>query len=141
LPLSARDDGMHVAQLRDERLWRCDRFMLAVQTDVPERQVAVQLPQFAKIAAWSEIQSIVRAATPGAPLEVNHRPPPEIPVQAGHVYFDIAANNAYWRRITQERELAVYLPPFFDPSRTNLVLMGLPAPNAEAGIADAKEPT
>jgi type VI secretion system protein ImpJ len=141
LPLHARDDGMHVAQLRDERLWLCDRFMLAVQTDVPERQVAVQLPQFAKLAAGSEIQSIVRAATPGAPLEVNHRPPPEIPVQAGHVYFDIATSSPYWRRIAQERELAVYLPPFFDPSRTSLVLMGLPARDAGAGVAHAKGPT
>ena len=126
VPLEAHDDGTHVLHLSDERLKRCDRFLLAVQTDVPERQVAVQLPQFAKLAASSEIQSIVRAATPGAPLEVNYRPPPEIPVQAGHVYFDIAVANSYWRKIDEERELVVYLPPFFDPSRTRLTLIGLP---------------
>jgi type VI secretion system protein ImpJ len=126
VPLQARDDGMHVAQLQDPRLAQCKQFVLAVKTDLPERQVATQLPQFAKLAATSEIQSIVRSATPGVPLEVNHRPPPQIPVQAGHVYFDVQHGSPYWKRITQERELVVYLPPFFEPTRTQLVLMGLP---------------
>ena len=124
--LAAREDGMHVAQLSDARLSHCHRFVLAVRTDLPERQVGTQLPQFAKLAAFSEIQSIVRSATPGVPLAVNHRPPPEIPVQAGHVYFDVEAASPFWRRITQERQLAVYLPPFFEPNRTQLVLMGIP---------------
>jgi type VI secretion system protein ImpJ len=138
VPLTTREDGMYVAQLSDERLRSCDRFVLAVQTDVPERQVATQLPQFAKLAAWSEIQSIVRAATPGAPLEVNYRPPPEIPIKAGHVYFDISLQNPYWRKIVHERELALYLPPFFEPSRTNLILMAVPArtPDAPNGAAN-----
>jgi type VI secretion system protein ImpJ len=113
--------------MSDERLQRCDRFMLAVQTDVPERQVAVQLPTLAKLAAYADLQSIVRAATPGAPVEVNHRPPSEVPIRAGQVYFDIATQNAYWRKVMQERELAVYLPPFFEPSRTQLTLLALPA--------------
>ena len=126
VPLRACDDGMHTAKLSDARLAHCGRFVLAVKTDLPERQVAAQLPQFAKLAALSEIQSIVRSATPGVPLEVNHRPPPEIPVQAGHVYFDVAVGNPYWRRLAHERELALYLPPFFEPNRTQLVLMGLP---------------
>jgi type VI secretion system protein ImpJ len=123
--LTPREDGMYVAQLSDERLRRCKRFLLTVQTDLPERQVAVQLPQFAKLAAWSEIQSIVRAATPGAPLEVNHRPPSEVPLRAGHVYFDIAVQNPYWRKVVQERELAVYLPPFFEPTSTQLALIAV----------------
>jgi type VI secretion system protein ImpJ len=102
--------------------------------------VATQLPQFAKLAAWSEIQSIVRAATPGAPLEVNYRPPPEIPIKAGHVYFDISLQNPYWRKIVHERELALYLPPFFEPSRTNLVLMAVPARTPDAANGGANTP-
>jgi type VI secretion system protein ImpJ len=127
LPLRMREDGVYYLAMSDERLQRCDRFMLAVQTDVPERQVAVQLPTLAKLAAYADLQSIVRAATPGAPVEVNHRPPSEVPIRAGQVYFDIATQNAYWRKVMQERELAVYLPPFFEPSRTQLTLLALPA--------------
>lgn len=127
VPLRLRDDGSYFCALDDERLRACERFLLAVQTDLPERQVAVQLPSFAKLAAASEIQSIVRAATPGAPVEVNHRPPGAVPVRAGHVYFDIATQNPYWHKVEVERELAVYLPPFFEPSRTQLSLLAIPS--------------
>jgi len=130
IPLTMRDDGMYCAGLNDDRLRHCERFLLAVQTDVPERQVASQLPTFAKLAAQSDIHSIMRAATPGAPVEVNHRPPGEVPVRAGQVYFDIATDNHYWRKVTQERELAVYLPPFFEPSRTQLTLLAIPSAHA-----------
>lgn len=132
LPLRCGDDGIYATALGDERLRSCERFLLAVQTDLPERQVATQLPTFAKIAAASEIQALVRAATPGATVEVNHRPPGEVPVRAGQVYFDIATQNAYWKRAEQERELAVYLPPFFEPTRTQLLLLAIPGRNPDA---------
>jgi type VI secretion system protein ImpJ len=135
LPLSMREDGIYFAALSDDRLRQCDRFLLAVRTDVPERQVGAQLPTFAKLAASSEIQSIMRAATPGAPVEVNHRPPSEVPIRSGDVYFDIATQNPYWRKVVQERELAVYLPPFFEPSRTQLQLLALPARNPASHAA------
>ena len=73
----------------------------------------------------------MRAATPGAPVEVNHRPPGEIPMRAGHVYFDIQTGNNYWRKIMTEREMAVYLPPFFEPSRTQLTLLAIPTAGAQ----------
>jgi type VI secretion system protein ImpJ len=137
VPLVMRDDGTYCAALTDDRLRHCDRFLLSVQTDVPERQVASQLPTFAKLAAQSDIQAIMRAATPGAPVEVNHRPPGEVPMRAGHVYFDISTDNQYWRKIAQERELAVYLPPFFEPTRTQLTLLAIPSASKPAPAAAA----
>jgi type VI secretion system protein ImpJ len=94
---------------------------------MPERQVAVQLPTFAKIAAVDDIQSILRAATPGAPVEVEHRPPPEVPLRPGQVHFEIDTHNAYFHKAREERALAVYLPPFYAPSRTELTLFGIGA--------------
>jgi type VI secretion system protein ImpJ len=140
IPLATRGEGMYAAALHDERLRSCERFLLAVQTDLPERQVAAQLPQFAKLAAQSDIQSIISAATPGAAVEVNHRPPPEVPVKAGQVYFDISIGNAYWRKIMLERELAVYLPPFFEPSRTQLFLLAVPKSGASLPPSAAGRP-
>ena len=64
-------------------------------------------------------------------------PPPEVPVKAGHVYFDVSINNPYWKKIRAERELALYLPPFFEPTRTKLVLMAIPGTrtaDAQAGL-------
>jgi type VI secretion system protein ImpJ len=126
IPLQAQNDGMHVAKLEDERLATCDRFLISVKTDLPEKQVAAQLPQFAKVASWTDIQEILAAATPGAAVEVTYRPPPEIPIKAGLVYFTITVDNAYWRKILSERKIAVYLPPFFEPTRTSVELMAVP---------------
>jgi type VI secretion system protein ImpJ len=140
IPLATRGEGMYAAALNDERLRSCERFLLAVQTDLPERQVAAQLPQFAKLAAQSDIQSIISAATPGAAVEVNHRPPAEVPIKAGQVYFDISIGNAYWRKIIIERELAVYLPPFFEPSRTQLFLLAVPKTGASLPPSAAGRP-
>lgn len=126
IPLKASDNGMHTGALEDERISQCDRFFIAVKTDMPEQQVAARLPQLSKIASQRDIQNILTAATPGAPVEVTYRPPPEIPAKAGHVYFAIATDNAYWRNIKSERRVAVYLPPFFEPSQTQVELMGVP---------------
>jgi predicted component of type VI protein secretion system len=58
-------------------------------------------------------------------------------MRAGHVYFDISTDNQYWRKIAQERELAVYLPPFFEPTRTQLTLLAIPSASKPAPAAAA----
>ena len=116
---------MYVAAPKEERFWSCQRFLLAVKTDLPEQPTATQLPRLSKLASDSEINGILSAATPGAPLEVTYRPPPEIPVKAGHVYFTVATDNTYWRSISGEKSIALYLPALFNRSTTSVQLMGV----------------
>jgi type VI secretion system protein ImpJ len=125
VPLQSRADGMYVAAPREERFWSCERFLIAIKTDLPEQPTATQLPRLSKVASQSEINGILSAATPGAPVEVTYRPPPEIPVKAGLVYFTIATDNAYWRSIQTEKSIALYLPALFNPSTTSVQLMGV----------------
>jgi type VI secretion system protein ImpJ len=126
IPLDGQDDGMHLSKLEDDRLIQCDRFLLSVKTDLPEKQVASQLPHLAKVASWEDIHSILSAATPGSPVEVSYRPPPEIPIKSGLVYFTVSIDNSFWRKIILERCIAVYLPPFFDPACTKVELLAIP---------------
>ncbi len=133
VPLEGRPNGMYVATLQEERVWACDRFLLAIKTDLPEQPTATQVPRLCKIASLAEIQGILSAATPGAPVEVTYRPPPEIPVKAGLVYFAVATENAYFRNIKLEKNIAVYLPPLFDPAKTTIALMGVPARSRREG--------
>lgn len=125
--LEGRRDGMYVSELKDPRIWTCDRFLLAVKTDLPEQPTAAQVPRLSKLASFAEIHGILSAATPGAPVEVTYRPPPEIPVKSGSVYFTIATDNPYWRNVVAEKNIAVYLPPLFDPAKTVIHLLGVPA--------------
>ncbi len=125
LQLDGRDDGLHSARLGDEGLAGCGTVLLAARVDMPEQQVSDHLPRLAKIASWGAIGDLVAAATPGVPVKVTTRPPAEIPIRAGVVYFTLATRDAYWRGVLDERTVAVYLPPPFEPGKTKLELLGV----------------
>ena len=140
--LEARDDGMHFGQF-DERVTRCDRFLLAVRTPVPAKDAATLVPSIAKVASWQHVTQVVSSAMPGAKLEVAHRPPPEVPVKAGEVYFTIEPRGRDWSEIASERAIAVFLPRPFEAQHTRVSLLalpprsGAPVPHASASAARA----
>ena len=126
MPLDGREDGMYLGQLTDDRIIGCSKYLIGIRAPVPEQEVATTLPRLSKMASWGDINSILSAATPGAAVEVTYRPPPEIPVKAGVVYFVVSTDNNYWRNIINDRQVAVYLPRPFDPQQTKVELMGIP---------------
>lgn len=126
IPLEAREDGLHFGQFDDERVLKATQFFLAVKSTVAEAQVADQVPKLSKVASWQDIAQIVQAAAPGVPLSVTHRPPPEIPVRAGIVYFAIGTGDRVWTKLLAERKVAVYLPPPFLPAETQLQMLVIP---------------
>jgi type VI secretion system protein ImpJ len=126
VPLEMRPGGLYVGKLEDERIARCGQFVFGVKSELPEKQVAEQVPRLAKIASITEIQRIVQAAAPGVPLQPTFRPPPEISARPGVVYFTLAAQDPYWKNALRDRAVAIYLPQPFDPSRTKVELLGIP---------------
>lgn len=126
IPLEARQDGMWIGQLKDERLPKATGFVLAVEGQSSVEETSNRLPKLSKIASWKQINQIVRSATPGVPLSVTHRPPPEIPVRPKNVYFMLAHEDQYFRSVLGERTIAIYLPPPFDPSKAKITLMAIP---------------
>ncbi len=124
--LDGREDGMHLGQLTDDRMIGCSKYFIGVRSGLNEQQSATTLPRLSKMSSWSDINSILSAATPGAPVEVTYRPPPEIPIKAGVVYFAISTDNNYWRNVVTDRQIALYLPRPFEPGQTKIELLGIP---------------
>jgi len=124
--LDGREDGMYLGQLTDDRLMGCSKYLIGIRSSIAEQEVANTLPRLSKIASWGDINSILSAATPGASVEVTFRPPPEIPIKAGVVYFVISTDNNYWRNVVTDRQIAMYLPRPFDPGQTKVELLGIP---------------
>lgn len=118
--------GVHVGRLDDDRMLRAPTYLLAVRSEVPEDQLAQRLPGLCKIASQAQLPFILRAASPGVPIQITHRPPSEVPVRAGVTYFSLSLQNEHWRQITEERSIAIYLPPPFDPTRVKLELLAVP---------------
>lgn len=128
--LEARSDGLHFARLDDETA-RGERFFLAVRSVLASREVESSLGGLAKVASYGEIAGVLESATPGAPLRVVHRPPPEIPLRAGETCFELPAGDRHVRAALAERGIAVYLPArSFDPAHTRLTLVAVTGPAA-----------
>ena len=126
VPLETKAGGMHIGRLTDDRFAKCSQFILAVRSELAEQQVAEQLPRLSKIASVAEIQGLVQAAAPGVPLQVTFRPPPEVPVRPGVVYFSLGTQDLCWKNALRDRSVAIYLPQPFDPARTQIELLAVP---------------
>ncbi len=124
--LAASEDQIYRGRMEDDRLDRCGQFFLAVRSELPEKVVAEQLPKLATMASWTDIQNLVRAASPGVPIHVNYRPPPEVPIQPGVLYFTLSLQDSYWRNAMRDRTLALYLPHPFEVSHTSVELLAVP---------------
>ena len=122
-------DGVHLGKLDDDRMLVAPQYVLAVRSDIPEAQLVQRLPGLCKIASRAQLPQVIRsAATPGVPIQVTHRPPPEIAVRSGVTYFSLGLQNEFWQQIVQDRLVSIYLPPPFDPERVKLELLAIPRP-------------
>jgi type VI secretion system protein ImpJ len=140
ITLEARTDGLHFARL-DDTVARAERFYVSVRSVVRGDQVESSLPGLAKVASYGEIAGVLDSATPGAPLRVVHRPPPDVPVRAGETCFELAVTDARLRAALAERALAVFLPArTFDPAHTRLTLLAI-APRHPERSTDRSFPT
>lgn len=126
VPMEMGHDGLYRAKLEDERIERCGQFLLLVRSELPEQVVADQLPKLSKLGSWSEIQGLIQATTPGIPLHVTYRPPPEVPVRPGASYFSLSVQDGGWRNVLRERAVALYLPHPFNASHTTIELLAVP---------------
>ena len=129
VPMEVRE-GMHVGDLHDERIVKCSQFVLAAQArGISEEQLARDLPSRAKIASLHQLPFLLRSATRGLGLQVTHRPPVQVPVRPQVAYFiiDIAGGAEHWRHVLDERFLALYLPPPYDPAQIKLEIFAIPA--------------
>ncbi len=125
IPLEPRSDGLHFARL-DEQAARGERYYLSVRSVLPARDVESSLVGLAKVASFADIARVLETATPGAPLQLVHRPPPEVPMRAGETCFELPADDRHFRAALAERGIAVYLPArSFDPSHTRLTLVAI----------------
>jgi len=127
VPMEKDKDGLYRAKLEDERIDRCNQFLLLVRSQLPEPVIVDKFPKLSKVGSWSDIPRLVQAATPGVPLQVTYRPPPEVPILPGATYFSLAVQDGRWSSVLRERAVALYLPHPFDTNHTTVELLAVPA--------------
>jgi type VI secretion system protein ImpJ len=133
IAIEQRAGGLYLARMQDDRVLHSPLF-LAVKSELPEQQIAEAVPRLCKMASTAEIQGLVQAASPGLVLTWLPRPPPELPPRAGTCFFSVATGDRHWQSVLANKNLAIYLPPPFDPARTKVELLAVPG-EAGAGAA------
>jgi len=95
---------------------------------ISEEQLGARSAGRAKIASFTQLPFLLRSATRGLSLQVTHRPPAEVPVRPQVAYFliDVAGGTEHWRQVLNERSLAIYLPPPYDPAKVKLEIFAIP---------------
>lgn len=111
IPLTKREDGIHLGQFEDPAILRYEYF-LAVEagSGVPENVVRDRIAKLTKIASWNQITSILNSAVNGCKLELEYRPPGALPLRAGVVFFRVFRTPEFWNDIVTTSTIAIYQP-------------------------------
>ncbi|MBN1962928.1 MAG: type VI secretion system baseplate subunit TssK [Deltaproteobacteria bacterium] len=130
LNLKLFPNGVMLTELEDPRLLDCDNYILTAkseQKDTAPEKLAMDLPKLAKIGSKTMIKSIVQSASNGVPIQVAHRVPPEVPVRDGVTYFSLNTKDMAWKAVLNERNLAIFMPPPYNPGKVRYELLGIPS--------------
>jgi type VI secretion system protein ImpJ len=125
--LAPREGGRHYADLKDVRLERCERFLLAVESSLPRPLLVEEIVQRGKVASHGDIEFVLTKNVGGIAVVESHKPPSELPVKPGLVYFELPdpGSDVYFRHVRKDRNLVVWLPPTLDPALVTIKLVGV----------------
>jgi type VI secretion system protein ImpJ len=125
--LSRREGGRHYGDLKDVRLEKCQRFLLAVESSLPRPLLVEELVQRGKVASHGDIEFVLTKNVGGIALVESHKPPSELPVKPGLVYFELPDpdSDVYFKHVRKDRNLVVWIPTTIDPTAVTIKLVGV----------------
>jgi type VI secretion system protein ImpJ len=125
--LQLHEGSRHHGDLSDSRFGKCSRFVISVESKLPRPQVVQEFTQRAKVASHDDMDIVLASSVGGVGVAESQRPPPELPMQPGLVYFDLPVrpNDVYWKHIWSDRNIVVWLPPMLEQAQATVKLLGL----------------
>lgn len=122
LPMKLVQTAIYATPLEEERYLVGTKFYLAVNSSLPEADLARKVPQLVKICSATQIDHIVRMALPGMTL-THSKPPASIPVKLNFQYFSINQSGAAWEGVQKSRSLAAFVPNDIADPQLELVIV------------------
>ena len=110
LALEEEETSLFTASVHDASLIESAHFYLSLRADAPETKLLAEVPRKVKVSSKDKIQELVSLALSGATLKHVPNPPSEIPVQPGHVYFELEKFGPHWEAVAASRTIAIYCP-------------------------------
>jgi type VI secretion system protein ImpJ len=105
-------------------------FFLALSSRIGADELINRVPERVKIADPDELQNLIRLALPGVTLRHTQNLPGAITFKMNNQYFTLAQAGRVWDRITQSRNISVFIPPEIAEAQPELLAVLQPKETA-----------
>lgn len=122
-----------LARLPDRSLVDEFEFYLAVAADVPRERLEREFPMKVKIGSQDGVQELLMKMVPGLPMRAVQKPPDELPVEPGRIYFHLDKSGEHWRAIAESLSFGFHVPPDFTGLKIDLLAVKLQTAAAGKG--------
>jgi type VI secretion system protein ImpJ len=109
IPLVGPKHGIYAARLPDINLLNNSMFVLAVNANIPAKQLLDNFPSLVKISPVEHIQNLVRQALGGIVIDALPVAPRQIPFHTGFVYFELNKQGDLWKFMAQSAGFAIHI--------------------------------
>jgi type VI secretion system protein ImpJ len=126
IELERRSDGMYLGRLRDAKLASRELFV-AVRANLVDAVLRDRVPAVLKVAAWSQIYTVVKQAVRGVRVDVEWNPSAALPIRPGTCFFRVRREGPYWDEMKSSSSIALYLPSDGDWSGATVAVYAIDA--------------
>jgi type VI secretion system protein ImpJ len=121
VPLERSSATMLLARLPDRTLVEDFEFYLAVTADVAKDRLEKEFPAKVKVSSQDGVQELLTRMVPGLPIQHVVKPPDEVPVEPGRVYFHLDKSGPHWASIAESLSFGFHVPPGFTGLQMDLL--------------------
>jgi type VI secretion system protein ImpJ len=111
--LNRENELLYSVDSIDILLFKKTSFYLAVTVDNDDASWFKEFPRKVKMGARSDIEMIITSAMSGVILTHAQRPPNRLPIKNGYEYFRLETKGEFWKKVVEDRSLALFLPREF----------------------------
>jgi len=119
--LEAKGEALFTGRLEDPALLEQAQFYLSVGADAPEEALLAGMASKARVSSRDKMEDLIASALRGLRFKHVPSPPAEIPVEPGHVYFQIEKFGPHWDAIAASHTIAIHCPLDFAHFRLELL--------------------
>ena len=128
LPLKQVRDTIYATPIEKDSYFEGSRFYLAISADIRDADLIDRTQKLVKACSATQLETLIRNALPGLPLQHVPTPPRAIPVKLRQQYFAIEQGGPVWESVLRARNFAVYAPAeLLNPQMELIILLAQPA--------------
>ena len=128
LPLKQVRDTIYATPIDKDSYFEGSRFYLAISADIRDADLIDRTQKLVKACSATQLETLIRNALPGLPLQHVPTPPRAIPVKLRQQYFAIEQGGPVWESVLRARNFAVYAPAeLLNPQMELIILLAQPA--------------